>query len=90
MAHLTQILLLLAVALAVVLACQRFQVPSALGYLLVGVILGPHTAGPTVQVPEFAALAEFGVVFLLFTIGLNFSLPQRLRVFLQPIKLVST
>ncbi len=76
MAHLTQILLLLAVALAVVLACQRLQVPSALGYLLVGVILGPHTVGPTVQVPEFAALAEFGVVFLLFTIGLNFSLPQ--------------
>ena len=76
MAHLTQILLLLSVALAVVLACQRLQVPSALGYLLVGVIIGPHTAGPTVQVPEFTALAEFGVVFLLFTIGLNFSLPQ--------------
>lgn len=76
MEHLTQILLLLAVAVAVVLACQRLQVPSALGYLLVGVILGPHSAGPTVQVPELAALAEFGVVFLLFTIGLNFSLPQ--------------
>jgi CPA2 family monovalent cation:H+ antiporter-2 len=75
-AHLTQVLLLLGVALAVVLACQRLRVPSALGYLLVGVILGPHTVGPRVQVPEFAALAEFGVVFLLFTIGLNFSLPQ--------------
>lgn len=76
MGHLTQILLLLAVAVAVVLACQRLRIPTSLGYLLVGVILGPHTAGPTVHVPEFAALAEFGVVFLLFTIGLNFSLPQ--------------
>lgn len=78
MAHLTQILLLLAVAVAVAVVpiCQRLQVPTALGYLLVGVILGPHTAGPLVQVPEFSALAEFGVVFLLFTIGLNFSLPQ--------------
>lgn len=76
MAHLTQILLLLAVAVAVVLACQRLQVPTSLGYLLVGVILGPHTVGPTIHVPEFEALAEFGVVFLLFTIGLNFSLPQ--------------
>ncbi|RPI43400.1 MAG: sodium:proton exchanger, partial [Betaproteobacteria bacterium] len=47
-----------------------------LGYLLVGVILGPHTIGPTVNVPEFKTMAEFGVVFLLFTIGLNFSLPQ--------------
>lgn len=76
MAHLTQILLLLAVAVAVVLACQRLQVPTSLGYLLVGVILGPHTVGPTIHVPEFESLAEFGVVFLLFTIGLNFSLPQ--------------
>ncbi len=39
-------------------------------------ILGPHTAGPAVHVPEFKVLAEFGVVFLLFSIGLNYSLPQ--------------
>ena len=76
MEHLTQILLLLAVAIAVVVTFQRLHVPTSLGYLLVGVILGPHTLGPTVSVPEFETLAEFGVVFLLFTIGLNFSLPQ--------------
>jgi monovalent cation:H+ antiporter-2, CPA2 family len=76
MEHLAQILLLLGVAVAVVVTFQRLHIPTSLGYLLVGVILGPHTAGPTVYVPEFEALAEFGVVFLLFTIGLNFSLPQ--------------
>ena len=76
MENLAQIILLLAVAVAVVLIFQRLRVPTSLGYLLVGVILGPHTIGPTVYVPEFKALAEFGVVFLLFTIGLNFSLPQ--------------
>ncbi|WP_245561954.1 cation:proton antiporter [Lamprocystis purpurea] len=76
MEHLAQILMLLSVAVAVVLAFQQVHIPTSLGYLLVGVILGPHTAGPTVHVPEFEALAEFGVVFLLFTIGLNFSLPQ--------------
>lgn len=76
MAHLAQILLLLGVTVAVVLGFQRLRIPTSLGYLLVGVILGPYTAGPTVYVPEFKALAEFGVVFLLFTIGLNFSLPQ--------------
>src|SRR3989338_1651637 len=76
MEHLAQILLLLAVAVAVVVTFQRLRIPTSLGYLLVGVILGPHTAGPTVYVAEFQALAEFGVVFLLFTIGLNFSLPQ--------------
>lgn len=76
MEHLAQILMLLGVAVAVVVAFQRLNIPTSLGYLLVGVILGPHTAGPTVYVPEFKALAEFGVVFLLFTIGLNYSLPQ--------------
>lgn len=76
MEHLAQIVLLLGVAVAVVVAFRQFHIPTSLGYLLVGVILGPHTAGPTVHVPEFKALAEFGVVFLLFTIGLNFSLPQ--------------
>jgi len=74
MEHLEQVLLLLAVAIGVVVTLQRLHVPASLGFLLVGVILGPHTLGPTV--PAFDALAEFGVVFLLFTIGLSFSLPQ--------------
>jgi len=76
MDHLAQILLLLAVALAVVATFQRLHVPTSLGYLLVGVILGPHTLGPTISLPGLETLAEFGIVFLLFTIGLNFSLPQ--------------
>jgi CPA2 family monovalent cation:H+ antiporter-2 len=73
---LTHILLLLGVAVGVVILCQRLHVPTSLGYLLVGFMLGPHTVGPTVEVPQLHALAEFGVVFLLFTIGLNYSLPQ--------------
>lgn len=76
MDHLAQIILLLAIAVAVVVTFQRLRIPSSLGYLLVGVILGPYTVGPTVHVPEFKALGEFGVVFLLFSIGLNYSLPQ--------------
>ncbi len=76
MEHLAQIILLLAVAVAVVVTFQRLHIPTSLGYLLVGVILGPNTIGPTVHLDGFEALAEFGVVFLLFTIGLNYSLPQ--------------
>lgn len=76
MEHLAQVLLLLGVATTVVVIFQRLRIPTSLGYLLVGVILGPHTAGPTATWPELEAVAEFGVVFLLFTIGLNFSLPQ--------------
>ena len=73
---LAQILLLLGSAVAIVLVFQRLRVPSVLAYLLIGVLLGPHTAGPVVDAPPLQALAEFGIVFLLFTIGLNFSLPQ--------------
>ena len=76
MDHLVQIILLLAVAVAIMVAFHRLHIPTSLGYLLVGLILGPHTVGPTVHVAEFKVLAEFGVVFLLFTIGLNYSLPQ--------------
>lgn len=71
-----QILLLLGAAVAVVLLFQRLRIPSSLGYLLVGVLLGPHTAGPVIDAAPVQAIAEFGIVFLLFTIGLNFSLPQ--------------
>jgi CPA2 family monovalent cation:H+ antiporter-2 len=71
-----QTLLLLGVAVAVVVAFQRLHIPASLGYLLVGVLLGPHTAGPVIEAQPIRVLAEFGIVFLLFTIGLNFSLPQ--------------
>ncbi len=76
MEYLAQTILLLGVAIGVVVAFQRLHVPTSLGYLLVGILLGPHTMGPTVSMPELAVLGEFGIVFLLFTIGLNFSLPQ--------------
>jgi CPA2 family monovalent cation:H+ antiporter-2 len=76
MEHLVQILLLMGVAVTVVLTFHRLQIPSSLGYVLVGLILGPYTIGPVVYMPQLNALAEFGIVFLLFTIGLSFSLPQ--------------
>ncbi|WP_449258027.1 cation:proton antiporter domain-containing protein [Chlorobium limicola] len=71
-----QILLLLGIAVAVVIFFQKMHIPSSIGYLLVGVLLGPYTAGPVLDVQPIRDLAEFGIVFLLFTIGLNFSLPQ--------------
>lgn len=76
MDSLAQVLLLLGVAVTVVVAFQRLSIPSSLGYLLVGLLLGPHTIGPVVDLSQIEDLAEFGIVFLLFTIGLNFSLPQ--------------
>ncbi|WP_341359012.1 cation:proton antiporter [Georgenia sp. M64] len=76
MEALPQIVLLLGLAVAVVVALQRFNVPSTVGYLLVGVILGPGTIGPVVDAAYIDTVAEFGIVFLLFTIGLSYSLPE--------------
>src|SRR5688572_33367745 len=47
-----------------------------LGYLVVGVLIGPHTMGFAQDSPAVAYLAEFGVVFLMFVIGLEFNLPK--------------
>jgi CPA2 family monovalent cation:H+ antiporter-2 len=73
---LPQILLLLGLAVAVSYVFQRLRLPTALGYLLVGVVLGPYTVGPVVELSLIQVMAEFGVVFLLFTIGLSLSVPQ--------------
>jgi CPA2 family monovalent cation:H+ antiporter-2 len=73
---LVQLLLLLGAAVAIVAVMHRLRGPSVLGYLLVGVLLGPYTPGPVIEGHQLRLLAEYGIVFLLFTIGLNFSLPQ--------------
>ncbi|MFN8184865.1 MAG: cation:proton antiporter [Candidatus Nanopelagicales bacterium] len=73
---LPQILLLLGLAVIVSAAFQRLRIPTSLGYLLVGIVLGPYTVGPVVELSLIQKLAEFGVVFLLFTIGLSLSVPH--------------
>ncbi|MGE5155799.1 MAG: cation:proton antiporter [Bdellovibrio bacteriovorus] len=73
---LMQLVLLLGASIAVVAVFQRLHAPPVLGYLLVGVLLGPYTPGPVIEGHELRLLAEYGIVFLLFTIGLSFSLPQ--------------
>lgn len=73
---LAQILVLLGLAVGVIVLFHRLHVPSSLGYLLVGVLVGPYTVGPVVDRSVIVQIAEFGIVFLLFTIGLSYSLPE--------------
>jgi CPA2 family monovalent cation:H+ antiporter-2 len=72
------VLILLAVAVGVVVLCRILRLPAMLGYLLVGILIGPHALGWIPDAPQTRHLAEFGVVFLMFSIGLEFSL-ARLR-----------
>src|SRR5579872_2309128 len=73
---LRSILILLAVAVFVVAALRRLHLPAVLAYLATGFLVGPHGLGFIQDNAGTSSLAEFGVVFLLFTLGLEFSLPR--------------
>jgi len=69
-------LLLLGSAVLGVVAFRMLHLPPMLGYLAVGVLIGPHALDLADNGASTHALAEFGVVFLMFSIGLEFSLQQ--------------
>src|SRR5512139_132099 len=73
---LTQILILLAGSLLVLSLVRRIRLPPVLGYLVVGMLLGPHALGLVPNDASVRLLAEIGVVFLVFTLGLEFSLAR--------------
>jgi monovalent cation:H+ antiporter-2, CPA2 family len=77
---LTQVLIMLAASVLVVGLARRIGWPSILGYLVVGMALGPHALRLITQADIIGDLAELGVVFLLFTLGLEFSLPRMMAV----------
>ncbi|MBX3616474.1 monovalent cation:proton antiporter family protein [Nitrosomonas sp.] len=70
------VLILLAVAVLAVVVFRLLRLPPMLGYLLAGVMIGPHALGWIADNDGTRHLAEFGVVFLMFSIGLEFSLPK--------------
>jgi CPA2 family monovalent cation:H+ antiporter-2 len=70
------ILVLLAASVVVVVAFRLARLPPVLGYLIVGVAIGPHALGWLPDDASTRYLAEFGIVFLMFSIGLEFSLAQ--------------
>jgi len=69
------LLYLLAAVLGVV-GCRMLKLPPMLGYLAVGVVIGPNALALAQNSQGLRYLAEFGVVFLMFVIGLEFSLPK--------------
>ncbi len=73
---LLQILILLAASICVVAGVRKLALPAILGYLVVGMLLGPHALSVAADNETTRLLADFGVVFLVFTLGLEFSLPR--------------
>ena len=76
MTSLELILLYLLAAVLGVVGCRLLKLPTMLGYLLVGVLIGPNALALAQNSESVRHLAEFGVVFLMFVIGLEFNLPK--------------
>ncbi|MEP7303075.1 MAG: cation:proton antiporter, partial [Caldimonas sp.] len=65
-------LLYLLAAVGGVVVCRLARLPPMLGYLAVGILIGPHAMAIAGDPEGVAHLAEFGIVFLMFVIGLEF------------------
>ncbi|MHB8255731.1 MAG: cation:proton antiporter domain-containing protein [Acidiferrobacterales bacterium] len=75
-----QILILLGVAVVLVAVFRYVHLPQVLAYLCAGLLIGPFGLSWIPDLQGIRQLAEFGLVFLMFTIGLEFSLPQLLAM----------
>ena len=70
------VLIFLAASVGVVTLARKLHLPPVLGYLLAGIVIGPHALGFVPNTPDTRYQAEFGVVFLMFSIGLEFNLAK--------------
>jgi monovalent cation:H+ antiporter-2, CPA2 family len=77
---LREIIATLSVSLVVLIACHRIAVPPVVAFLVSGVLAGPHGLGLVTQKEQIEHLAELGVILLLFTIGVEFSLSSLFRI----------
>jgi CPA2 family monovalent cation:H+ antiporter-2 len=72
--------IIMAIAGLITVICQRFKQPMVLGYIVAGIIIGPHTP-PFILISDevsIKTLAELGIIFLMFSLGLEFNL-QKLK-----------
>ena len=77
---LKDIVVIFALSTLVNLVFTKFRIPTIAGYLLTGIIAGPHLLSLVNNVRNIELLAEIGVVFLLFTIGMEFSLQHLMKI----------
>jgi CPA2 family monovalent cation:H+ antiporter-2 len=79
-AALQDIAILFGLALVTVLLFRRLMIPSIIGFLVTGILAGPHALGLIRDTHQVEQMAEIGVVLLLFTIGIEFSLTELMRI----------
>lgn len=77
---LDDIAIIFGLSILVISICHRLRVPSIVGFLLTGILAGPHGLGLIGALGEVETMAEIGVVLLLFAIGIEFSLQNLVRI----------
>ncbi len=77
---LTHTVIVLSLAVAVLFVCSRLRIPTIVGFLLTGIIAGPHGLRLLTSTDEIDTIVEIGVVLLLFTIGVEFSFKSLWRI----------
>jgi CPA2 family monovalent cation:H+ antiporter-2 len=80
---LKSLVIILAISAVVIFVLGRIRVPSIVGFLLAGMLLGPHGLHFIKDITTIQTLAEIGVILLLFTIGIEFSLSRFLKMRLE-------
>src|SRR5690606_31758045 len=73
---LRDVVVILTLAVIVLLIFRKMRIPSVLAFFVTGMLAGPHGLGVVSSMEEVQLLAELGVIFLLFTIGIEFSLEK--------------
>lgn len=73
---LKDIILILSLAILIILILSKIKIPPVIGFLLTGIIIGPYALQLVKSVTEIEILAEIGIILLMFTIGLEFSIDK--------------
>ena len=74
------LIIVLTIAVVVVVLCKTLKIPPIIGYIVVGIISGGHIMALLPDAQYIHRIAEFGIVFLMFSIGLEFSLSQMVKM----------
>lgn len=77
---LVDVMVIFLASLPIIFLFGKFKLPSIMGFLAAGIIIGPHGLGLITNTEDIKAMAEVGVVLLLFTIGLEISVSQLMQM----------
>jgi CPA2 family monovalent cation:H+ antiporter-2 len=74
-----EIVIIFTLSIGVLLACHRLKLPAVVGFLLTGILCGPHGLGLVGAIDDVQNLATIGIVLLLFTVGMEFSIKNIIK-----------